>query len=156
MAYAKQTWNNGADGGTPQSAARYNHMENGIAAAAATADAAAPKTTIVQAGRATNVTKRDGTTPVVNLAHGEFVVNVILGTNANSACAGNDARLSDQRVPRDGSVTNGKLAAGSVDGRALNAEIVDVINKAMVQPVIIPVASMPATPVEGVVYLVVP
>lgn len=36
-----------------------------------------------------------------------------LGTAANTAAAGNDARLSDQRVPTDGSVTNVKVAAGA-------------------------------------------
>lgn len=30
MAYTKQDWVNGPDGGTPTSAARLNHMENGI------------------------------------------------------------------------------------------------------------------------------
>jgi microcystin-dependent protein len=34
-----------------------------------------------------------------------------LGAGATQACAGNDARLSDQRVPVDGSVTFAKLAA---------------------------------------------
>lgn len=34
-----------------------------------------------------------------------------LGSGATQACAGNDARLSDQRVPTDGSVTVAKLAA---------------------------------------------
>lgn len=34
-----------------------------------------------------------------------------LGTGATQAAAGNDARLSDQRVPTDGSVTMAKLAA---------------------------------------------
>ena len=34
-----------------------------------------------------------------------------LGTGAQQACAGNDVRLSDMRVPIDGSVTAGKLAS---------------------------------------------
>lgn len=42
MAYSKQTWTNGPDGGTPLSAARLNHIEDGIEAAAQTADAALP------------------------------------------------------------------------------------------------------------------
>ena len=44
MAYSKQTWTNGPDGGTPLSAARLNHIEDGIEAAAQTADAALPAT----------------------------------------------------------------------------------------------------------------
>lgn len=31
MAYEKQTWKNGKDGGTPVSADRLNHIEEGIA-----------------------------------------------------------------------------------------------------------------------------
>lgn len=31
MAYSQQTWKDGADGGTPLSAQRLNHMESGIA-----------------------------------------------------------------------------------------------------------------------------
>jgi len=38
-----------------------------------------------------------------------------LGTGATQACAGNDARLSDQRVPTDGSVTLAKLASAIAD-----------------------------------------
>lgn len=41
MTYNKQTWINGSAGGTPTSAARLQHMGDGIEAAAATADAAA-------------------------------------------------------------------------------------------------------------------
>lgn len=50
MGYEKQTWVNGAEGGTPLSAPRLNHLEAGVDAAAdvaddakATADAALPK-----------------------------------------------------------------------------------------------------------------
>lgn len=41
-----------------------------------------------------------------------------LGTTANTAAAGNDARLSDTRVPTDGSVTAAKLAAGAAAGQS--------------------------------------
>jgi hypothetical protein len=37
-----------------------------------------------------------------------------LGTGANQAAAGNDPRLSDQRVPADNSVTTAKVADGSL------------------------------------------
>jgi hypothetical protein len=40
MAYSKQTWVNGSGGGTPVSAARLGHIEDGVEAAALTADTA--------------------------------------------------------------------------------------------------------------------
>ena len=49
-----------------------------------------------------------------------------LGTGAGQAVSGNDARLSDQRVPADGSVTNSKLAAGSVTNDKLADQSVNV------------------------------
>lgn len=60
----------------------------------------------------------DGATGVVVLPT-DAAANVgskrTLGTGPNQAAAGNDARLSDQRVPTDGSVTVAKLAAGVLD-----------------------------------------
>lgn len=41
MSYTKQNWVNGAEGGTPVSASRLNHIEDGLEAAAAVADASA-------------------------------------------------------------------------------------------------------------------
>lgn len=60
MAYAKQTWNQGAAGGTPLNAPRLNHVEDGIEAAALTADNAEPGRAVVsqaeaEAGTATTV-----------------------------------------------------------------------------------------------------
>lgn len=44
-----------------------------------------------------------------------------LGTTASTAAAGNDSRLSDQRVPTDSSVTNAKVANGAaIDEAKLN------------------------------------
>lgn len=40
----------------------------------------------------------------------------VYGTGINTACEGNDSRLSDQRVPIDGSVTNAKLASSAING----------------------------------------
>jgi hypothetical protein len=40
VAYTKQSWSNGEEGGTPLSAARLSHIEDGIEAAATTADSA--------------------------------------------------------------------------------------------------------------------
>ncbi|OOL31206.1 hypothetical protein GQ85_15095 [Rhodococcus rhodochrous] len=43
--------------------------------------------------------------------------SLTLGTTAGTACAGNDARLADQRVPTDNSVTSAKIVDGTiVDG----------------------------------------
>lgn len=44
---------------------------------------------------------------------------VVYGTTAGTAAQGNDTRLSDQRVPTDGSVTSAKIA----DGTIVNADI---------------------------------
>ncbi|ADX31960.1 tail fiber protein [Tsukamurella phage TPA2] len=44
---------------------------------------------------------------------------VVYGTTAGTAAQGNDARLSDQRVPTDNSVTSAKI----VDGTIVNADI---------------------------------
>jgi hypothetical protein len=41
---------------------------------------------------------------------------VALGTTGTTAAAGNDARLSDERTPLDGSVTDAKVAAANTDG----------------------------------------
>jgi hypothetical protein len=42
-----------------------------------------------------------------------------LGTGAKQAAAGNDSRLSDERVPMDGSVTEGKIADAAASSRKL-------------------------------------
>ncbi len=46
-----------------------------------------------------------------------------LGTGATQAAAGNDSRLSDLRVPVDGSVSEAKLASGSVNEAKLTSTI---------------------------------
>lgn len=42
------------------------------------------------------------------------VARLPVGTTSSSVCSGNDSRLSNQRTPVDGSVTEPKLAAGAV------------------------------------------
>ena len=57
-----------------------------------------------------------------------------LGTGPNQAAAGNDSRLSDQRVPTDGSVTVAKLASGVLDADptlAANSDLVVATQKAV-------------------------
>lgn len=51
------------------------------------------------------------TAAAARAALGAGTSNLALGTSAGTAAAGNDARLSDQRTPTDGSVTNAKVAA---------------------------------------------
>lgn len=43
----------------------------------------------------------------------DFVTLTLIGSSTLSVCAGNDQRLSDERTPIDGSVTNAKVAAGA-------------------------------------------
>lgn len=66
MAYTKQTWVDGPEGGTPVSAARLGHVEDGIQAAAAVADAAIPAT---QKGAANGVASlgSDGKIPTLQV-----------------------------------------------------------------------------------------
>lgn len=46
-----------------------------------------------------------------------------LGTGAQQAAAGNDARLSDARVPTDGSVTTAKIVDGAVTAAKVAADV---------------------------------
>ena len=48
------------------------------------------------------------------LATSGGALSVSYGTTSGTACQGNDSRLSDQRVPTDGSVTTAKIADGAV------------------------------------------
>lgn len=47
---------------------------------------------------------------------GKLNASVIYGTEANTACQGNDSRLSDARIPTDDSVTLAKMAHGTQGG----------------------------------------
>jgi hypothetical protein len=68
------------------------------------------------------------------LAVSSGTVSVSYGTLAGTACAGNDARLSDSRTPPDNTVTTAKLVDGSVttaklaDGAVVT---VDIANSAV-------------------------
>lgn len=66
MPYSKQTWNDSSSGGTPLSAARLNHMEDGIsdadtAAASAQTTAAAASSTATAALSAANAAQTAAT-----------------------------------------------------------------------------------------------
>ncbi|AWN04947.1 hypothetical protein I5H21_gp023 [Mycobacterium phage Byougenkin] len=42
------------------------------------------------------------------------IARIPLGNSGSTVCVGNDSRLSDQRVPTDGSVSSAKIASGSI------------------------------------------
>ncbi|QFG13462.1 tail protein [Gordonia phage Powerball] len=50
-------------------------------------------------------------------------LSVAFGSSAGTVCQGNDARLSDQRTPTDGSVTTGKIANQAVTLAKLAPEV---------------------------------
>lgn len=50
-------------------------------------------------------------------------LSVVFGSSAGTVCQGNDARLSDQRTPTDGSVTTGKIANQAVTLAKLAPEV---------------------------------
>lgn len=51
--------------------------------------------------------------PAVRTLIGAGTSNLAIGTTSTTAAAGNDARLTDARVPLDNSVTNVKIPAGA-------------------------------------------
>ncbi|KOS56480.1 hypothetical protein Z051_09415 [Rhodococcus rhodochrous KG-21] len=55
--------------------------------------------------------------------------SLTLGTTGTTACAGNDARLADQRVPTDGSVTSAKIADGTIVDADINAAAAIALTK---------------------------
>lgn len=48
------------------------------------------------------------------------IARLPVGTGSTQVAAGNDARLSDQRVPTDGSVTDAKITSGGLSTSSLN------------------------------------
>ncbi|WP_395705258.1 hypothetical protein [Rhodococcus ruber] len=54
-------------------------------------------------------------------AIGAGTSSLTIGTAAGTACAGNDARLSDQRVPTDNSVTSAKIVDGTIGDAEISA-----------------------------------
>lgn len=87
MAYSKQTWNNG-DSGTPLSAARLSHIEDGIHAAMEAAESAAgtpgPAGTITSASA---VPLAAGASPTVTLGGTESARTMQFGIPAGAAGA---------------------------------------------------------------------
>ena len=60
--------------------------------------------------------------PLITTTSGAITVGAF-GTLVNTFCAGNDARLSDTRIPTDGSVTTAKIVDGSITSAKLAAGV---------------------------------
>lgn len=117
MAYTKQEWRNGVEGNTPTSARRFTHMETGIASvdeANRQTQAQIDKLERDKADAARKITAGAGLKGGGSLAD-DRVLAVEFGQSANTACEGNDGRLTNQRVPTNSSVTRDKLAAAVRD-----------------------------------------
>ena len=61
---------------------------------------------------------------------GNGTSNLTIGTTATTAAAGNDARLSDMRTPKDGSVSTVKIVDQSVTNAKLATEVQNAIANA--------------------------
>lgn len=104
MAYTQQNWVNKTTGtgSTPLSAARLSYIENGIAAAASTADAAIPA---AQKGVANGVASLDGSSQVPANQLGNVPAQPVryaltkTGTTAQPSSVANDPELSFANVP---------------------------------------------------------
>lgn len=108
MAYSKQTWVNGAGGGTPRSAARLNHQEDGIKEASDrldTVEAALDDKQDVSVKPWPPVDLTDATTIATNAA---------LGTHFRCSLGGNRT-LGAPSNPTDGQVCVWELTASSTD-----------------------------------------
>lgn len=87
VVYNKQTWTDGPDGGTPISAARLGHIEDGIEAAAVTADNAFPASaSSVAVSRPSTGQVR--VTPSANASNSTSVGGALNVTNTASTGAG--------------------------------------------------------------------
>lgn len=59
------------------------------------------------------------TAPITNTGTAEApIIGATVGSTPGTVCAGNDARLSDERVPLNNSVTTAKVATANKDGAA--------------------------------------
>jgi hypothetical protein len=77
----------------------------------------------ISAAQVTSVAGRTGavTLAVADVSGLGGAATLNVGTTAGTVAAGNDSRLTDQRVPTDGSVTTAKLADGAVTAAKIAA-----------------------------------
>ena len=80
-------------------------------------------------------------------------LSVLYGNTAGTATQGNDARLSDQRTPLDGSVTPAKIVDGSVGLAKLAAEVATTI-QGMIDTSVLAAQRVIANPQTGAYTLV--
>lgn len=100
-----------------------------------------------------SITAGTGLTGGGNLTQNRTLA-VNFGTSAGTAAQGNDARLSDERIPVNGSVTSAKLADDAVTSAKLAPAVRADIDAKMDDGRIQQVASLPGSPVSGVLYLI--
>ncbi|WP_166905920.1 hypothetical protein [Mycobacterium sp. DL440] len=139
MAYSKQTWADGSGGGTPITAARLNHIEDGVAAADAAASAAdsvtaANITDATTVGR--NVLKAaDAAAARTAIGAGTGSSNLALGTTSTTAAAGDHTHST--YVPTTRTV-NGKALSANVTltgaDAALTGYTIGTVAEAAVAP----------------------
>lgn len=90
-------------------------------------------------GRAVLVAvSQDAARSAIGAGTGNGTSDLVLGVGPGTACAGDDPRLSDERVPLDDSVDTHKLQVGSVTTSRLAADIIDAISNAANNSVIGP------------------
>ena len=112
MAYTPQTWTDGSSS-TPLSAARLNHMESGIASAAATADAARPAT---WKPASTDITDSTATGRSVLTAASAAAARGAIGAGTSSLVLGS---ASDTAKPGDYQPTSTDVSDATDVGRTL-------------------------------------
>lgn len=117
MAYSKQTWHDLPTQDTPVTAARLGHIEDGIEAAALTADTAVPPTRQVIAGT--------GLTGGGTLA-ADRTLTVAYGSSGTTAAVGNDTRLSDARTPTAHASTH--ASAGSDPVTLAESQVTNLVS----------------------------
>lgn len=107
MAYTRQTWSNGASGGTPLSAARLNHIEEGIDTAADVADTAASDATAAAVAAVAAQTTADAALPKAGgTMTGELVADQgIANTHLQAVTADAAATVTDTTFTSTGLIT---------------------------------------------------
>lgn len=121
MAYTKQTWTDGSTGGTPLSAARLNHVEDGVEAAAAAADAEATRALAAEA------TKVNSSTYTAGLATKQALQQVAATVSASGAAVVN----KHNPVDATGAARSLSLPTAQAEGTQISVEKVDSSSNAV-------------------------
>ena len=89
---------------------------------------------------------------------GDGTSNLVVGTSAETACEGNDPRLSDERVPLEDSVDTHRIQVGAVTASRLSVEVMEAISNAANNAVIGPgleLVSSASPPAPGTVSTII-